>query len=238
MTHFSMAWRCLFALLLFAGAAHAQGLGDLRPGDSALDSTPIRSGTDSLAVYVVEGEDVIPVGRLILETTVEGDRIRRVEEFIGRLGEVVWRDTFELEDGTLRPINASSTGLREETITFEEQSVRMEAGGGMREAPLGGPVFFANSMDVILASLPLEEGFSATIIALDPESLEEREMPVRVTRAVAVRQAEGAARETWEVHLDLGGAVDVYHIDQTTGELIRFESALDSVVMLRWGRPE
>lgn len=231
----------LALLLLLAAPALAQdppaaGPPIIRPGDPTLDTSRLAAGTDSMAVYVVDGGQAFPVGRVLLTTTVEGEQIAREEVFFGGEGEAVWTDAFTLERGSLRPLRQRAHGLTAQEHDFEGATVRRRRGGEAREATLSAPVFYANALDLILASLPLAEGYRALLAVLDEDDLGERLLSVEVTGMGDVREVTGVVRGTWRVVVGEGEGEgeSVYHVDRGDGALIRYESPADGLVFVRW----
>jgi hypothetical protein len=226
----------LFALAaaLLAGPALAQDAPALRPGDPALDTARLATSTDSMAVYVVEGGQAFPIGRILLTTEISGDRLSRTEVFYGAEGEEVWTDTFTLDRGTLRPIRQRSLGPIAQELDFEGSAVRQGRGGEVAEASLPAPVFYANALDLILRALPLGEGYRARLAVLDEDALGERVLEVEVAGLSDAREVTGVVRGTWEVRVREGDAESVYHVDRGTGALIRHEAPADGLVLVRW----
>jgi hypothetical protein len=224
--------------ILLAAAPLAQQAEPVHPGHPSLDTTPIRVSTDSMAVYVVDEGQMVPVGRFLIDTIVEEDVITRTERFYGALGELAWTETLVVEDHTLRPVSHSVTGIRNEAVNFERSAVvltrTVEDEARTTTAEMDAPVFLTKMIDLVLASLPLTEGFAATLLVLDEMNLRAHEVPVSVIRATNVQEVGGTVRPTWEVSVDIDGATDLYHVDRQTGQLVRYESSADGVVILRW----
>jgi len=227
------------AVALFAAQpAIAQDLPQIRPGDAAIDVFPVRAGADTLAIFVIEGEEAFAIGQYVIETTIEGGRITRSDRMLGLQDEVLWGEHAILEDRTLRPIGIRSQVASAHELTFDDGMVTREwVEDGVAHsatAESDAPAFHPTSIDFVIRSLPLAAGYAANLVVIDLETLGENLLPVHVEREVVVQDVNGRSYTTWEVHLDLGGAVDVYHFEQDSGALIRYESALDALVMLRW----
>jgi len=222
-------------LLVFGVApALAQDAAPVRPGDAALDTSHLRAGTDSLAVYILDQGRAVPIGRILLTTTLDGDRLNREEVFYGGQGEVVWSDAFTLERATLRPIRQRSEGPGAQALDFDGDAVRQRRGDATAEARLAAPVFYANAMDLLLTSLPLAEGFRAEIAVLDDDGLGERRLVVEVEGLGETREVTGVVRGTWTVRVGEGEAASLYHVDRATGALVRHDAPADGLVMVRW----
>jgi hypothetical protein len=210
----------------------------IRPGNASLDTTPIRAGTDSLAIVVVEEDEGFIIGSYILKTSIQNNLITRTERMMAPGGVVIWGEEISLEDGTLRLRSVTAADVRRDHIEVDGSVItrRWDEDGDPQErtAILAHPSFYPNSLDLVLRSLPLGDGFAATLVLLDPDDLEELLVPVHVERAVALADYHGVNSNTWEVHVHLDGAVDIYHLEQETHELIRYESAAQRLVMLRW----
>jgi hypothetical protein len=226
-------------LSLGTNSARAQTAdSDIRPGHASLDTTPIRAGTDSLAIVVVEEDEGFIIGSYVLETSIQDNLITRKERMMAPGGVVIWGEEISVEDGTLRLRSVTAVDARQDDIAVDGSIItrRWDDDGEPQErtASLAHPSFYPNSLDLVLRSLPLGEGYSATLVLLDPDALSELHVPVHVGRAVAVADYHGVNSNTWEVHVHLEGAVDIYHFEQETHELIRYESAAQKLVMLRW----
>lgn len=225
----------LALVLVLAGEAVGQAeTRELRPGDAWLDTAPLRSGTDSLALFVIDGEEAFAIGQYVVETTIRDGLIRRTDRMLGLAEELLWGEEMVIVDETLRPASLRSLGAGVVEVSFSEDELvrRGEEVEVRRDGPPGA--FLGTALDLVIRSLPLEVGFDAVLVVLDADTLEEALLPIHVLREIAVSDANGVRRATWEVHVDLGGAVDVYHIDMETAALVRYESAVDSLVMLRW----
>lgn len=228
------------ALVLIASslAAAQPERPEIRPGHESLDPTPIRAGLDSLVVFVITGDDARGIGSYHIDTVLEGGVITRTERMLGLEGELLWGEEVALLDGSLGTLSVRALAGADEQLVADGDAVvrRWREGGEQRERrqTFDAPAFHTGTLDLVLRSLPLAEGYAATIVVLDPASMEQWPVPIHVERAVIVTDVHGAHHTTWEVHVDLDGAVDVYHFDQATRDLIRYESAADRMVMLRW----
>ena len=225
------------ATWLATGCAHAPGAGpavvpglvvriDRTPGPDTVvyQRTVTRAGQDSSA----------GTRRVVLQVTRRsgGAPLLEVEQrFPGGGGEIV--DTAIAELGTMRAVaHRSHQPARTMRFTFTGNDVEgtvAAAGVAGDSAPkveavhkaLGGPIFDSNVLDLVVAGLPLREGFSAEL----PFFIYER--GGRVPMAVAVRERATVPffrlgrREAWVVTVGVPGAPATVWVDRRTHDVLR-----------------
>ena len=182
-----------------------------------------RSGKDTTA-----GTRTV-VSRVL--TAPDHTRLLEVEQrFPAGGGEIV--DTAVAELSTLRAVahrsHQPTRTMRFDFVGGNAEGIVTEiaAGDSAKPAqtihqPLGGPIFDSNVIDLVVASLPLDRGFSAEL----PFFIYER--GGRVPMAVAVRDRTPVAfsrlgeRDTWIVTVAVPGAPATIWVDAKTRAVLR-----------------
>jgi hypothetical protein len=227
----------IFLVLVSVATAQAD-IPEVRPGHDALDATPVRAGSDSLVIFIITEDDALGIGSYHIDTVIENDLITRTERMLGLEGELLWGEEVMLRDGSLHMVSVRALAGVADHVTADGNAVTRtwHEDGQPREQrqAFEAPAFHPGSLDLVLRSLPLDEGYAARIVVLDALSMQQWAVPIHVERAVVISDVHGQNYATWEVHVDLDGAVDVYHLERDTRDLIRYESAADRMVMLRW----
>ncbi|HEX2189255.1 MAG TPA: hypothetical protein VHG51_10180 [Longimicrobiaceae bacterium] len=243
---------CLAMLALGATAAACQSDPDPGPGQEArvgvgspeLQAARIRPGVDTLVFLRGTGDAEQPVPGLVLtlRTTLEGDGpgavVVREEETRGRNGTVVDADSFVLARPSLAPVRQRSAGGQgERTLRFDGRRVQgSRTGPGMQtpvDVALEEPVFYANSLDLVLSALPLREGYAARIPVFDAGSGAVAELRARVAGAETVRTADGGSCQAWRVEVAGGSSNGTYWIERSGRGLVRYNAAQGEMRMLR-----
>ena len=187
--------------------------GPILPGDASLDPSLVRTGTDSLVVMVLQDGQLGLVGTMTFDTRTDGgDVLSRKERLVGTGGAEVNVDSFALDARTLAPTYRVVDG-QERTTT--------------------GGAFHPNSVDIVLAALPLADGYSAEL------ALETGGADLAPTGTVRVRGVEqgalpsGEVCPTWEVEVVTGGRRGLYLIDQESRKLVRYFSPSEGLLINR-----
>ena len=191
----------------------------LRPGDPSLDSTRVHLGADTLAVAVSRGGQTRLVGAMFLQPSRASDgTIDRKEHLLGGDGLLINADSFALDGRTFAPV------------------YRILAGAVRRDT---SKAFHPNSLDIVLAGLPLTDGYSAEL-ALDAEGTELPSVAqVRVIRAEDVRLVIGTHCPAWMVETTIGRERSLYWIGQGSGALLQYFSPSERMMITRTrGCPE
>lgn len=188
------------------------------------------------------GQDSSAGTRTVVLRVIEAPRSTRLLEveqrFPGGAGEIV--DTAIAELLTLRAVaHRSHQPTRTMRFTFSgndaEGTVVSKGADGDSLAqvrqPLGGPIFDSNVIDLVVAALPLQEGFTAEL----PFFIYER--GGRVPMAVAVRERTSVTfpllgqREVWVVAVDVPGAPATVWVDTRTHAALRVRYAISARAM-------
>jgi hypothetical protein len=166
-------------------------------------------------------------------------RLLEVEQrFPGGGGEIV--DTAVADLATLRAVaHQSHQPARTMRFTFPGNDAvgtvawRGPAGDSVVQVrqPLGGPIFDSNVLDLVVAALPLAQGFTAEL----PFFIYER--GGRVSMPIAVRERSTAAfprlgsREVWVVTVGVPGAPATVWVDTRTHAVLRIRYDLSARAM-------
>ncbi|HEX8675128.1 MAG TPA: hypothetical protein VF710_24725 [Longimicrobium sp.] len=198
---------------------------EVRPGSPLLDASRIAARTDTFAIRV-EGADPI---QLVIRTAALGDTALLRVERMSLKGRELSFDSFTVRIRGLAPLFAESRGEVAARLTFPPGRVEgsyTAADGAERKVSeaLSAPAFHANSIDLVLASLPLAPGRSFDLATWTPAGLD-GVISVRVARAETVQAGDGARCEAWRVEtVDENGTESVYWVEQSTGSLLGYAS--------------
>lgn len=225
------------ACLLLTAAAQAQGAApvEVRPGSALLDGTRIPLRTDTFQVSM-EGAGQL---RLVLRTAALGDTaLLRVERMT--LGDTEASvDSFAVRKTTLAPLYGASRDVMESSLLRyppgRVEGTYAPADGEKRTISerLSAPVFYSNSIDLALASLPLEPGRSFEIATWTPEGLD-GVISARVTGAETVPTVDGGRCTGWRVETeDENGLASVFWIEESTRSLLAFSAGWMEIRVLR-----
>jgi hypothetical protein len=236
----SSTW-LLLACLTIPACAHIQPAGPaVVPGLTVrLSPTP---GPDTIVfrrLITRAGQDSSAGTRTVVLRVIEAPRSTRLLEveqrFPGGGGEIV--DTTLAELQTLRAVaHRSHQPTRTMRFTFPGNDAEGTvvsigpAGDSVAQVrqPLGGPIFDSNVIDLVVAALPLHEGFTAEL----PFFIYER--GGRVSMQVAVRERTSVTfpwlgqREVWVVAVDVPGAPATIWVDTETHTALRVRYAISA----------
>ncbi|MHB0950254.1 MAG: DUF3108 domain-containing protein [Gemmatimonadaceae bacterium] len=194
----------LAIVLVMAGVASAQV-----PAGPALDGRFLHPGTDSLAVYVVRGNDTTETGILVDELRVieQGGTpvVQRVYRSVDKV--LGWRlDTLLDAQASLAPIRHRSR--TEKSFEFLEYGDRAVTGwippegsdSARVQVVLPSTIYNSSSLDLVVRALPLREGWEATIPAFVSAKREIAQVQMRVAGSEVV-----GGEECWRVDADFMG---------------------------------
>lgn len=184
----------------------------LVPGAPSLDPSRIREGTDSLVVMVVQGDQISIAGRMVFGTRRVGDVVGRTERMSGLEGVEASVDSFALDARTLSP------------------TYRVAAGHEIRTP---GKAFHPNSVDLVLAALPLAEGYAAEL-ALETEGADlAPTASVSVHGTESIRLPSGETCPSWSVRVTIGDQTGLYLLSMQSHALVRYVSRSDGQLLNR-----
>jgi len=167
---------------------------------------------DSLIVLISQNDQLSPVGIMVFTTQTGDGTLSRTERLEGLDGSLVNADSFALDARTLAPVYRVVEG--QERVTT-------------------GEAFHPNSIDVVLAALPLADGYSAEL-ALESEGTDLA--PTATVRVRGVEQASlptGEVCPSWDVEVVIGEERGIYLIDQESRKLVRYLSLSDGLMVNR-----
>ncbi|MBV9108160.1 MAG: hypothetical protein JO306_01990, partial [Gemmatimonadetes bacterium] len=154
--------------------------------------------------------------------------ILRVERIVTVTGVEVSVDSFAARRPMLQPVfDVSRHPNRTRMLFFSATGVTGKAEhDGTRtpvNATLDPPAFYGNTADVLLASLPLEQGREFDVAMWDVDS---GRWLLRLHPAVAetVRTVDGATCDAWRVDADEHEDTSTYWIERSTGALLAYRS--------------
>ena len=178
-------------------------------------------------------EVTIPSTRSIAEASVEGTKVWRViEASTGPMGAGI--DTLDLDGTTLLPIRrAGNQGRATMWFKFSKGAVEGKIVAGPQEMPinakLSGPVLPEGAgIEIPVSTLPLAEGYTASVDVFNIMKAKARRMTVRVTGTEKVTVSAGTF-DTFKVEVtpqdDEGGGSKLW-IAQDDRRPIRVENQL------------
>jgi hypothetical protein len=225
----------LAAVLAIPTAALAQPSAPVRVSAGAmLDTTFVRSGTDSLAVLTAHGGQSVRVGTLVTEIRADPPRDDRRVIYVQRLlidGEPpVLTDSLHVRWGTLLPIRAHTRGDDPRNFYFTTEGVWIISLGDSpdREVDLDVLVFY-RAFDLLLRALPLRTGYHAIVPVLSQED-GAGELHVTVTGEESVRTLDGGACPALVVEVRDESFSGTFRLSTADRSVIRFDSPQATLV--------
>lgn len=217
------------AALIVAGSAHAQSTAQVISGVTIAPPT-IRSGLDTIVYQrsvTRNGVDSLSGTRIVERAVVRNEAgrtlLRVVQRFPGGGGTIV--DTAVAELASLRAIaHESHQPTKTMRFTFDSTAAlgRVVQGDSTQlvRQQLGGPIFDSNIIEMVVAVLPLRDGFSADV----PFFIYER--GGRVPMKVSVKERTRATfltgeRDSWVVSIAVPGAPATVWVDAATRDVLR-----------------
>jgi hypothetical protein len=220
----------LFAVVTIVAAtpavACAQGTApvEVHAGSALVDARRVAARTDTFAMAFHGGGSAL----LVIHTAALGDTaLLRVERILVG-GAEASTDSFAARRPTLEPLydenrNAETT----RHLTFPRGRVfgkTIPASGAARpvSATLDPPAFYANTSDLLLASLPLEAGKSFSVAMWSPDS-GPYVLHARVARTETVPTLEGGRCEAWRIEAtEPDGQHSVYWVERRSQALLAY----------------
>jgi len=216
----SLLYRCILLLLcgLVAVPASAQETTD---GIEALDGSMLTPATLKYETNLKMGQRSMarPTVRTLVEGTRDGQPIWRVVDAVENAAQA---DTVFLHRASLRPLERRVGGRMALTLTFDSMSVAgsLRAGGQARsmERTFDQAVLSSTpNMEVGLAALPLEPGYTVTLPVFHLQQQNVTPTTIRVTGTDTVTVPAGSF-ETYvlEVSPDGPGPAGTYYVRTAT----------------------
>lgn len=240
----------LLPLLLvpLSAAAPAAAQEAVPVGSDRVRGEALREGTDTLFLFTVREEGAAPAALMTLRTVRvadgDGDRWVRTERTFARGGRPIAADSFEVDARTLAPLSAvSETPEARTELRYEpghaRGTVRSREGVRPLYVALDEPAFHGASTDMLLAALPLREGFAARLPVLDPTAEEAHAVTARVEGRERVRTVSGGEVDAWRVAVEEGERETTYWIADEPRTLVAYRAVADGVrlELVRGGWP-
>lgn len=221
-------------VLIAAGCAHPQREQSAVVPGLALHFMPA-AGPDTIVFQrsiTRSGQDSASGTRTVVlqvvRSAADGSLLEVEQRFPAGGGEIV--DTAVAELRTLRAV-AHRSHQPSRTMRFEFDAT--DASGtvtALRPAgdsvtavrqSLGGPIFDSNVIDLVVAALPLREGFTTELPFFIYERGGRVAMPVAVRERATVRFAQLGARDVWIVSVGVPGAPATVWVDTKTRSVLR-----------------
>jgi len=203
------------------------------------DGSKIQPATLDYKVHMVRGKNKMDIElKRVLERVGEKEkpRIRITSTMKLPMGKQV--DVFELDGKTLAPIERKVMGLATVELNCGPDSITGEMAAGPRkmpiEAKLKAPVLGDGAgLELAIAGLPLEEGYSTTLRTFEPLTQKVRVMRLSVTGKETTEIATEKF-ETWILELqpldgDEGGSGSLRVKRETPHHLVRSEYKLPAM---------
>ncbi|HLL84127.1 MAG TPA: hypothetical protein VK420_15800, partial [Longimicrobium sp.] len=108
------------------------------------------------------------------------------------------------------------------------------ARGDTIDVAAGEPAFYSNSVDMVLAALPLAEGYEAGI-RLSGGDAHDGVAPVRVTGQEEVATGDAGRCRAWRVEVGGDGPAGTYWIGADDRALVRFDGGGGGRILRRAG---
>ncbi len=197
------------------------GDGPIRPGSKSLNTNQIPLGTDSLLILIPQNGQLYIGGSLVLQTGLEdynGKKVlSRVERSVAHDGTLFSVDSFMVAQNSLFPLYQRS----------QDQ-------GGAHKLDLGNmnkPAFYGNSMDLILASLPLRSGYEAHLALTDEKG--NQIANIQVIGMGSIKTAEGEECNSWEIQVNASDNSGIYWLSDPGRVLVRYAPAARNMIIAR-----
>jgi hypothetical protein len=240
----------LFLLACAAGPLRAQSAGDttagplLAVGGPGMETSRIRPRSDTLVLMIAREDQELAVGTLVLRTRLVGagadSTVVRMEVARDLEGTVLETDSFTVARRSLAPVREHySMPGRTGQLSFEGRRVVGSRTVRGVETPidvvLDAPAFYENSLDLVLAALPLREGYAVQLPVFDSDQGGVVRLRVRVAGAEQARTADGGQCSAWRVEVDGGDSRGTYWIERSGLGVVRYHprTETDGVRMVR-----
>lgn len=230
----------------------------IRPGHKALNTEWVPTGIDTFAVLTEHSGKRSKVGRQIVKTSLEKrngtDLIiqKNTLDISGRDGNVRSRaDSFALKRQSLAPVYAKSrekfTHNKEENWSMKIRFSKSNVQGYLKRnkedtsinTTLEESYFYDESIEMVLTSLTLKEGYNASISTFDVDNQDESVLGLHVFGKQAIDRRSGSSCIGWKVgvrgrYSEEDGvpprAAGVYWIGEEDRDLLRFRPRSHSMV--------
>jgi len=206
----------LIVLIVFAFI----GDGPIRPGNKSLNTSQITLGIDSLLILIPHNGHLYKVGSLVLNTDLvddNGERVLRRVEHATHDDTLVSVDSFMVAQNTLLPLY--------------QRSLDSKGTHKLDLSDMTEPEFYDNSMDLILASLPLSSGYKAKLALIGENA--ELIAYIQVVGKVSIKTVDGLKCNSWEIRVDAGEDSGTYWLSDRSRILIRYVTTAQNMIIAR-----
>ena len=230
--------KTLHAVLALTMSAPAPLVGQARTESLAVDARLLRTKTDSLAVFLIRGEDTIRTGTVVDELRSNESQLVRVYSTTDRvLGDRL--DTIVSSFKDLRPVAYRTISASQiARISFEGRSVsgwlRLPNGDSTTVyTELPDVVYDATTFDLLARASPLADGFTLTV----PSFLIGPNTVTALTGSVAGSEPVDG-RACWVFKANFAGMPVTFWIDKETRDLRQqlMQFRADMAVLFRRAR--
>ncbi len=177
-----------------AGVAAAAAAAPLPASDGGVIEP--RTLEYDVTIEVGAQEIGLAVTRTIEAASLDGQPVWRVIDVLeSPMGAMV--DTLEIDRGSLRPLRRAVSGMATIQLRYSDSEVAGEVGamGQMTsvQASLAAPVYADGAgLDIVVAGLPLRDGYETTLRTFDAEMQRTRPMQLSVIGTETVETGSGA----------------------------------------------
>ena len=158
----------------------------------------------TVILQVMGQEMILNTTRTIETATLDGQQVLRVTD-VATLPTATIVDKLDLDRATLMPVRRSMSGGATIELSYTEEAITGEMGMQGQMTPvnveLAAPVFSDGSgLEMVMAGLPLEEGYATTLRIFEPQMQKVRPMLLSVTGTETTQCAAGTF-ETFVVEI-------------------------------------
>ena len=149
------------------------------------------------------------------------------------------KDTIDLDEKTLLPVKSSAQGMGTMSLTYATDAISGEMGSGGQtmnvKTALKAPVAPDGAgLEVAIATLPLAEGYTATLRFFEPLSQKVRLMNLKVTGKETTTVAAGSF-ETFVVQLEpldgeASGQSTLHLLQKSPHHVVRSQTKLPAMM--------
>jgi hypothetical protein len=224
------------ALAALAGAPAAAQRPEVGPGSAEIRTDSLRDHADTLDLMIARGDEAVLMGTAVLRTTLtDAATLLRVERVTVQ-GVVMGVDSFTLDRRTLAPVavHTEERNLKR-TLRFEGGRVRGSGDGAPADTVLAAPAFYGNSMDLVLAALPLRAGYETGVRFFDYGKEGAATARVRVAGTEDVATRDGGRCTAWRVEVEGGSHTGTYWIGAGSRSLVRYDGGSGLRILRRSG---
>jgi hypothetical protein len=194
------------------------------------DSTLSRPAGDG---WISDGERVVTVRH---QDTKAGYVVELIDDGRRAVGQERSMVDAQFSATTLRPIRMHSEepdhGSATDFVLMDSRIAELPSGEGLKDTLFNNypdGAFTSTELDLVLRSLPLEEGYRVSLPLYYPFSYSHETVPVEVDGQDFVRTREGTTHQCWRITVRLrGNTPDWFWVDTSTRELIRAVSQDDA----------